>query len=61
MSETFAPGAEVVITMTEKTVPAVVLTDDGGDSIVVRFDHPQLEGQTTAVPVLRAFVTPAAG
>lgn len=60
MSATYAAGDEVVLAMNEKSVPAVVVTDDGGESVVVRFDHPILEGrQTTAVPVLREFLSPA--
>ena len=63
MSETFAPGTEVILATDEDavpaTVPAVVVTDDGGDTVVIRFAHPNLERETTAVPVLRQFLTPA--
>ena len=63
MSEIFAPGANVVLATDEDsvpdTVPAVVVADDGGDTVVIRFAHPNLEGETTAVPVLRSFLTPA--
>ena len=59
MSATFATGDEVVLTMNEKSIPAVVVADDGGQSVIVRFDHPILEGDSTAVPVLREFVSPA--
>ena len=58
MSETYSPGADVVLTMTELSVPAVVLHDDGGETVVVRYAHPTLEKETTAVPVLRAFLSP---
>ena len=63
MSDIFAPGTEVLLATDEDSVPdqvlAVVLADDGGDTVVIRFAHPHLEGETTAVPVLRQFLTPA--
>lgn len=60
MSQTYEPGTDVVLTMTDQPVPAVVVTDDGGDTVVVRYAHPRLELETTAVPVLRAFLAPGA-
>ena len=63
MSDIFAPGTNVLLATDEDsipaTVPAVVLTDDGGDTVVIRFAHPNLERETTAVPVLRQFLTAA--
>ena len=63
MSDTFAPGTNVLLATDEDslpgTVPAVVVADDGGDTVVIRFAHPHLERETTAVPVLRRFLTPA--
>jgi SAM-dependent methyltransferase len=58
VSENFPTGADVVLNMTEQSLPAVVVHDDGGDTVVVRYAHPSLEGETTAVPVLRIFITP---
>jgi hypothetical protein len=61
MSETFAPGTSVVVATEEDsvpgTIPAVVVADDGSDTVVVRFAHPHLDRETTAVPVLRRFLT----
>lgn len=62
MSEIYAPGTNVVLATDEDsipgTVPAVVVTDDGGDTVVIRFAHPNLDRETTAVPVLRSFLSP---
>jgi len=63
MSDIFAPGTNVVLATDEDSVPgtvaAVVVADDGGDTVVIRFAHPNLERETTAVPVLRTFLSPA--
>lgn len=63
MSDTFEPGTNVILATDEDsiadTVPAVVVADDGGDTVVIRFAHPHLERETTAVPVLRQFLTAA--
>jgi hypothetical protein len=56
VTDTFPPEAEVVLHMNEAQIPATVVKDDG-ETVVVRYDHPTLEGQTTAVPVMRQFVT----
>lgn len=63
MSEPFPPGTAVVLSTDEDsvpgTVPAVVVADDGGDTVVVRFTHPHLGRETSPVPVLREFLAPA--
>lgn len=59
MSNTYSPGDPVVVSLAEGDVAAVVLHDNGGETVVVRYPHPHLDREATNVPVLRAFVSPA--
>lgn len=61
VSDTYEPGAHVTVTLAEGNVAAVVVHDNGGETVVVRYPHPHLDREANNVPVLRIFVSAASG
>lgn len=60
MSTRYEPGAQVILSLGEEDkISAVVVHDNGGETVVVRYPHPHLDREADNVPVLRAFVSPA--
>jgi hypothetical protein len=54
---TYEPGSSVMLSLPEGDVAAVVVSDDGGDTIVVQYTHPRTGRDTGRVPIARAVLS----
>ncbi len=59
MAATFAPGDMVTVSLPEGDVSAEVVVDNGGDTVIVRYQHPHLDRDTGRIPIARALLSPA--
>jgi len=57
MSSTFAAGSTVVLSLPDGDVSAVVVSDDGGDTVVVSYTHPRTGRETGKVPIARSVLS----
>jgi hypothetical protein len=57
MSPTFEAGSTVVLSLPDGDVSAVVVSDDGGDTVVVNYTHPRTGRETGKVPIARSVLS----
>ncbi len=61
MTATYEPGSRVTLSLPEGDVTAEVVVDHGGETVIVRYQHPRLDRDTGRIPVARALLSPAGG
>ena len=60
MSTIYELRSRVTISLPEGDVSAEVVVDHGGETVIVRYQHPHLDRDTGRIPIARELLSPAA-